>query len=290
MPDDPNLDQGQAATGDAQPQGDQEIGRLLDDFEKEQTEQPVEAKAGELPPDVAKILEGIDFSKPDTIPAKYRDKFSGHLMEADYRRKTQALAEEKRQLMEQQSKVLDLVTARLSEKGVTPTEDLRKKISEQMREGNYDAVGDLIKEEVNSAMAPGLRDVALKNAIDTSYRETPMAKEYEGEIEEQIRNTPGVKELASVANYRFLPMVVRGLAYFVHAQRLEAEVGKLRADREAYGKRVIAEYLKRGKVIPSTTSRAGSGAASTSEPGETSLREAMEAAAEESGLNEAFRH
>lgn len=290
MPDDPNLDQSQAATGDAQPQGDQEIGRVLDEFEKEQAAQPAQAKPGEAPLDLDKVLEAMDFTKPETIPEKHRAKFSGQLMEADYRRKTQALAEERRQLAEQQNKILDLVTARLSDKGVTPTGDLKTKIADQMREGNYEAVVDLVNDAVNTAMAPVAKDVALKNAIDTSYRETPLAREYESEIEEQIRVTPGVKELAAVNNYRYLPLVVRGLAMFVHAQRLEAEVGKLKADREAYGKRVIAEYIKRGKTIPTTTSRAGAGAPSTSEPGELSLKEAMEAAAEESGLNEAFRH
>jgi hypothetical protein len=291
MPDDPNLDQAEAATGEATPQGDQEIGRLLDEVEKEQAGKSAEqTKTAETVPDLDKVLEAIDFTKPETIPEKYRSKFSGHLMEADYRRKTQALAEERRQLAEQQGKMLELLAARLSDKGVEPTGELKRKISEQMRDGNYEAVGDLINEAVNTAMAPVARDVALKNAIDTSYRETPLAKEYEAEIEEQIRQTPGVKELAAVGNYRYLPLVVRGLAMFIHAQKLEAQVNALKSDREAYGKRVIAEYLKRGKTLPTTTSRAGAGAPSTTEPGELSLKEAMEAAAEESGLNEAFRH
>ena len=291
MPDDPTTDPIATAKGDAQPQGDQEIARLLDNLEKEQAgTSATPTTAGELPPEVAKVFDAIDFSKPDTIPAKYRDKFGAQLMEADYRRKTQSLAEERRQLAEQQNKILDLVTAKLSDKGITPTDDIKKRVAEQMSQNNYEAVVDLVNEAVNTAMAPAIKDVALKNAIDTSYRETPLAREYEAEIEEQIRMTPGVKELAAVANYRYLPLVVRGLAMFIHAQKLEAQINALKADRESFGKRAVAEYIKRGKTLPSTTSRAGAGAPSTSEPGELSLREAMEAAAEDSGLNEALRH
>ena len=263
---------------------DQGIAALLADVEKSGAAPDDGGVQDSGADDLAKRFDGVDWEKvpEDKLPKALRDRM---LMHADYTKKTQALVDERRAFGTEKEKMLNSVIDRLSQRGVTPTEEQKEDLRAKIAEGNMDAIPAYLDELVGRRVDPVVIDAARRNAIDTAYRINPLVREYEQEISAQLGADPELKMMASAANFRFAPYVLAGLANTIRVTKLESELATMKSDREAYAKKAVQAYIAKVKGIPTETSRAGTRTATvTGQP--ATLRDAMATAWDENRMDE----
>jgi cytochrome c556 len=228
-----------------------------------------QADAGSTPdpwgdPEFLKRLESLDFAKaPEALRRKVEAPFV-----ADYTKKWQAVAEERKQLQSERERIFNVALDRMKESGVqTPTQTVQDQIRERLEAGDMNAIPDLVKQEIEREVGPMRQQAALRNAIETAGRMSPMVREKEPEIAAILRDEPGLQQMAAMNNYQFAPYVLAGLADRIEkaqiAQQFEAFKAQAEVDKKAYAKRAIEEYRTRGASLPPVTSQAGSSGTSS---------------------------
>ena len=223
-----------------------------------------QADAGSTPdpwgdPEFLKKLESMDFSKaPEALRRKVEAPFV-----KDYTSKWQAVAEERKQLQSERERIFSVALDRLKEGGVqTPTQTVQDQIRERLEAGDMNAIPDLVKQEIEREVGPMRQQAALRNAIETAGRMSPMVREKEPEIAEMLRNEPGLQQMAAMNNYQYAPYVLAGLADRIEKAQIQAQFEAFKAqaevDKRAYAKRAIEELRAQGASLPSVSSQAGS--------------------------------
>jgi hypothetical protein len=266
----------------SQSASDPSVVALVDSFERE-SEQPVTPPAEPTSQDEAlKALQGLDFDK---LPQSIKDKLE-HPFKADYTRKMQALSEERRRYEDLMGKFADNIGRRPD--GQPPAPDAAQKIKEAVERGDFETAFEIQRQTqadlVNKAISPVATEVARRNAVEEARRMEPLVQTYEGEVAAMIQADPQLLALANADGYRYAPQVFRGAAVAIHAQKLAAQLKEAVSSREAYAKQVLKEYIERAKGLPATTSRAGSTQTGTGKSTELTMRQAMEQASQETGL------
>ena len=210
-------------------------------------------------PELLKKLESMDFSKaPEALRRKVEAPFV-----KDYTSKWQAVAEERKQLQSERERIFSVALDRLKEGGVqTPTQTVQDQIRERLEAGDMNAIPDLVKQEIEREVGPMRQQAALRNAIETAGRMSPMVREKEPEIAEMLRNEPGLQQMAAMNNYQYAPYVLAGLADRIEKAQIQAQFEAYKAqaevDKRAYAKRAIEELRAQGASLPSVSSQAGS--------------------------------
>lgn len=223
-----------------------------------------QADAGSTPdpwgdPEFLKKLESMDFSK---APKPIRDKVEAPF-ERHWTKKFQENAETARQLQARQDALMGTVLDRLRAGGVeAPTQTVQDQIRERLEAGDMNAIPDLVKQEIEREVGPMRQQAALRNAIETAGRMSPMVREKEPEIAEMLRNEPGLQQMAAMNNYQYAPYVLAGLADRIEKAQIQAQFEAFKAqaevDKRAYAKRAIEELRAQGASLPSVSSQAGS--------------------------------
>jgi len=228
-----------------------------------------QAAAGSTPdpwgdPEFLKRVESLDFTKaPEGIRRKVEAPFL-----TDYTKKWQQVATERQQLQSERERIFNVALDRLKEGGVqAPTQTVQDQIRERLEAGDTSAIPDLVKQEIEREVGPMRQQAALRNAIETAGRMSPMVREKEPEIAAMLRDEPGLQQMAAINNYQFAPYVLAGLADRIEkaqiAQQFEAFKAQAEADKKAYAKRAIEEFRTRGASLPAVTSQAGSSGTSS---------------------------
>jgi len=228
-----------------------------------------QADAGSTPdpwgdPEFLKRLESLDFAKaPEALRRKVEAPFV-----ADYTKKWQAVAEERKQLQSERERIFDVALERLKDGGVqAPTQTVQDQIRERLEAGDMNAIPDLVKQEIEREVGPMRQQAALRNAIETAGRMSPMVREKEPEIAAILRDEPGLQQMAAMNNYQFAPYVLAGLADRIEKaqiqQQFEAFKAQAEVEKKAYAKRAIEEFRTRGANLPPVTSQAGSSGTSS---------------------------
>lgn len=263
---------------DATPAVDPSLVKVLDEFDAEGS---VEAKPADSGPDLS-ALAGLDLDNIpiEKLPANLRDRM---LMHKDYTQKTQALAEERRKFQEEsltrENNFLKSTVEKLQAQGVEATPDLVEQIRQKIADGDPGAVADLVQAEIQRGLGPVKTSMAINEAIGYAERSIPHFKEYSTEVETTLRSRPDLQKMAAANGYANAPLVLEGITFAVHAQKLEAELAKLRAEQPEKIKEALREHQKRLKGLSSTTTRAGGVQGSPSKGGEVlDARQAMEKA------------
>lgn len=267
----------QGATGDAEPALDPQITAVLEGLDKEETHE-------ELPPELDAISK-IDFSKIPhdkllgVLPKEIRE---GLLRQDDYTRKTQALAEERRNLerssLESQNKLLQTTIERLTQAGVEATPDLVEQIKQKIADGDQGAIVDLVQAEVTRRISPVEKQLAISEAMETARLSIPDFDQNRKEIEDVLRANSDLPRLASAFNYKAAPYVLQGVAAVVRAQKIQAEYDKLKASIPDLIKKGIQAYRQKAAGLPTATSRAGGVQATPGKGKDLDARAAMDEA------------
>jgi len=282
MVDDTRTDGAGTEVGNDQSTSDPSVVALVESFERESEQPATPAATPGLSDEVMKALQGLD---PDKLPSEIRQKLEKPF-HADYTRKTQALAEERRRYEDLMAKFAENAARRPDGQPQAP--DVAQKINEAVERGDFQTAFEIQRQAqaamVNEAISPVAAEVARRNAVEAARQLEPLVQTYEGEVAALVEANPELRALANAANFRFAPYVFQGAALAVHAKKLQAKLDSAATDREAYAKKVLAEYKQRVNGLPATTSRAGSTQTGTGKSTELTMRQAMESAAEETGL------
>ena len=215
-------------------------------------------------PEFLKRVESLDFTKaPEGIRRKVEAPFV-----SDYTKKWQAVAEERKQLQSERERIFNVALDRLKEGGVqAPTQTVQDQIRERLEAGDMNAIPDLVKQEIEREVGPMRQAAALRNAIETAGRMSPMVREKEPEIAAMLRDEPGLQQMAAMNNYQFAPYVLAGLADRIEKaqiqQQFEAYKAQAEVEKKAYAKRALEEFRTRGASLPPVTSQAGSSGTSS---------------------------
>jgi len=247
--------------------------------ELEATEPKADAGSSPDPfgdPEFLKRLESLDFSKaPEALRRKVEAPFV-----KDYTQKWQAVAEERKQLQSERERIFNVALDRLKEGGVqAPTQTVQDQIRERLEAGDTSAIPDLVKQEIEREVGPMRQQAALRNALDSAVKLSPLVREKEPEIAAIIRDDPTLQQMATANNYAFAPYVLAGLADRIalaqRTQEIESMKASFETEKKAYARRAIEEYRARGATLPPVTSQAGSGGTSARGEAAMSLQEAM---------------
>lgn len=223
-----------------------------------------------------KRLESLDFSKaPEALRRKVEAPFV-----KDYTQKWQAVAEERKQLQSERERIFNVALDRLKEGGVqAPTQTVQDQIRERLEAGDMNAIPDLVKQEIEREVGPMRQQAALRNALDSAVKLSPLVREKEPEIAAIIRDDPTLQQMATANNYAYAPYVLAGLADRIEKAQIQQEFAAFKANAEAekkaYARRAIEEYRTKGASLPSVTSQAGSGGTAARGEAPMSLQEAM---------------
>lgn len=215
-------------------------------------------------PEFVKRVESLDFTKaPEPIRRKVEAPFV-----KDYTPKWQAVAQRERELQAQKDKFLDVALERLRSGGVeAPSQTVQDQIRERLEAGDTSAIPDLVRQEIEREVGPMRQQAALRNAIETAGRMSPMVREKEPEIAAMLRDEPGLQQMAAMNNYQYAPYVLAGLADRIEKaqiqQQFEAFKAQAEVEKKAYAKRAIEEFRTRGASLPPVTSQAGSSGTSS---------------------------
>lgn len=223
-----------------------------------------------------KKLESLDFSK---APKPLRDKLEAPF-ERHWTKKFQENAETARQLQARQDALMNVALERLKEGGVqAPTQTVQDQIRERLEAGDMNAIPDLVKQEIEREVGPMRQQAALRNALDSAVKLSPLVREKEPEIAAIIRDDPTLQQMATANNYAYAPYVLAGLADRIEKAQLQQKIAAMEAshdtDKKAYARRAIEEYRTKGASLPSVTSQAGSGGTAARGEAPMSLQEAM---------------
>lgn len=223
-----------------------------------------------------KRLESLDFSKaPEALRRKVEAPFV-----KDYTQKWQAVAEERKQLQSERERIFNVALDRLKEGGVqAPTQTVQDQIRERLEAGDMNAIPDLVKQEIEREVGPMRQQAALRNALDSAVKLSPLVREKEPEIAAIIRDDPTLQQMATANNYAYAPYVLAGLADRIEKAQLQQKIATMEAEfdgkMKAYARAALAEYQKRGTSLPPVTSQAGSGGTAARGEAPMSLQEAM---------------
>ncbi len=198
--------------------------------------------AGKLPEDVKKDLE-LPFLQ-------------------EFTRKSQAFGQER-------ERFLAGLVERLSARGVAASPEEKDQLREQLKESGIPL--ELVEQFIDRKLQPIVTETNSTRMEALAAAEHPWVTEKRAEIAEYIRTNPAAARLILANGGADGHFVVAGIARMMENEHLKAELKKredgLPALRTQIAKDIIAELKKNGRILPSTTSQAGTGPTASS--GET---------------------
>lgn len=246
MPDDPTPTTG-GATGEpaapvavSSPEADASLLASLDQAKPE----------GQPDPDADfwKQAAERDFSK---APAELRAKIEAPFL-SQFGKKTSELDRERQQLLA----VIERLATKPGE--VAPTVDEKKRLLEEVANGNTDAIEGLVERMVQERTGPQMDFINTQRAIQEAVQIVPDLQKYEVKVAEMLQKDPDLMRLASIDNRRYASRVIAALALQQKNADLEAQITAEKANSVALAKKAVEDYKAQLRGLPTSTSKAGS--------------------------------
>ena len=241
------------------------------------------------------FLKKLDSIDPASLPQSFAEKY---VPKAEFTKKTQALAEEKKRFEAEKAGIFELARRAMQDRPAGPAgptaEDVkRKELQDLAAAGDSQALQDLVRMEAERQVNPIRTQVTLQNAAQAA-RSNPLAgdsvTQHWPEIIQTMQTDPVIAALATANNYAAADrvMVALGLEHKVRdlMPKFEAatkEIESLKAKLSTYER-------ERTAGLPSTTTRAGTTTGRTA-PSEPNTIEdiALKAWLESGGTAESYR-
>lgn len=192
----------------------------------------------------------------------------------EFTRKSQAFSREKEALM---ASMID----KLASRGVAPTVEEKDELREKLKEGGLPL--ELLDQYIERKMAPVVNDVSSTRMEQLAIAMEPAVEKRREEIAAYIRENPSTARLILANNGRDGHEVIARVAQLLEYQQLKAEKEQFEQNlpklRLEIAKEVIATLKKTGQVLPSSTSRAGTGPTGETKAEYSTFKEAALAAA-----------
>jgi hypothetical protein len=202
--------------------------------------------------------QGVDWETvdPETLPKSFIAKVEQRKaasLDADYTRKTQALAEERRQF---NSLVEKMLTAQ------TPAQpDEITQLRERIKQGEYDLLPDLNDKQMKRALEPIQKQNAIQQVVNAVQAQDPILREREADVFKVFSADPKLQQWAFSEPEKNLPYALQGIGLALRLQNaqaaLQAEQASRQAAIDAAVKAELDKRIEQARGLPTTTSRAG---------------------------------
>jgi len=199
-------------------------------------------------------LAGVDWDNydleklPKSFIAKVERTKAGHL-DADYTRKTQALAQERERLLD---KALQFGGRE------APAPDEKAQLLDRLKNGDLDVIDQYVSREVASRLGPLEAQMTRERAIQEAKQMHPYVGSREPEVAQLIASDPGLRKMALSGDPDAMKLALVGAAIAIHDRETTSEYEKLKTSFDAKVKEEVASLSKAAKSLPPQTSKAGS--------------------------------
>ena len=217
------------------------------------------------------FLKTLETADPTRFPDPVRQKIEAPF-KADYTRKTQELAEQRKQFELERKTLFEtahkLMEANAAKSGPSAEDQKIAELTQLAAAGDADALRQLTQMEAQKIIAPLQTQMALRGAIETAVAANPRVKEEWSQINATIEANPRLKAIASANNYQNADMVLIALAQERELLDLRVRYGAASKELETAKAKAASLEKERIKSLPSTTSNAGT-ASGAPAPGES---------------------
>ena len=199
-----------------------------------------------------------EFLKKAESTQAFKDRY---VEKAVFTQKTQALAEERKQMQAREAALFEMARKIANEKAGTPgptqAELKRKELLDLAAAGDIQAIDQLTEMKVEERIQPIRTQVALQTAAQTARASSPYVVEHWNEIIQAMQNDPVIAQMTTMNNYAAADkvMIALGLEHQVKDlvpkfQQAQEKIKALEAKLQQYEKERVAG-------LPSSTARAG---------------------------------
>jgi hypothetical protein len=177
---------------------------------------------------------------------------------------------------DQYERNLKLLLERVAPQNASPDE--RAQLVERVKQGEFDAIPDLVNASFQKDVAPMMEQILKERALSQALA-NPVVAAREAKVADVLQKNPRLNELAKANGYANAPDVLYAIARDIQAQELEQQLEASKAEIESLKK-------ARSASIPGQTTRAGTPhvPANGKPPEVKSIRDAMRVASEKLGL------
>ena len=241
------------------------------------------------------FLKKLDALDPTTLPQSFAEKF---VPKAEFTKKTQALADERRQLEADRQRMFDtyqkIIEQRQAPTGPSAEELKLKELSELAAAGDSNAQMQMADILAERKVGPIRTQITLQNAAQAA-RSNPLAgdavTEHWGEIIQTMQSDPVIQALATANNYAAADRVMVALGLEHKVRTLLPQVDAIKKENEALKLKLSTYEKERTAGLPSSTTRAGTTAGRPAAPNEpTNIEDiALKAWLESGGTPESYR-
>lgn len=205
------------------------------------------------------FLKKLDLLDPASLPQSFAEKY---VPKAEFTKKTQALAEEKKKFETEKATMFELARRAIQDRPASPAgptaEDVKRQELQQLAvNGDPVALQQLIDMAAEAKVNPIRTETALRNAYEEATRSNAFVAPHWNEILQVMQTNPDIAAMATSNG-------MRGAAKVMIALGQERELMDLRPKYEASGKEIEALKLRlagyereRAAGLPSSTTRAG---------------------------------
>lgn len=216
----------------------------------------------------ADLWERLGQIDPATLPKHIKDRVELPFKQ-DYTQKWQKLAEDKNQF-------LSLMATKLGQQpGQAPPSALAQ-LKQNMEQGNYEGLANLVEQAVNERIAPIQSQVAQREAFETARGLHPYVTSREADISRVLRENPHLAQMATRDNYSALPTILHGIALSLENQDLSQKLQAAQSQVDSRVKQEVQAHQAKVRGLPTSTSKVGNGTATANRPEPRSIREAAE--------------
>lgn len=253
------------------------------------TEAATQPKPPTFDEDFLKKLESLD---PANLPQSLADKV---VPKAEFTRKTQALAEERKRFESERANHFDLMRKVIQERTNVPTgpsaEEVKlKELQELAAAGDGNAVTQLAEMLAERKVAPIRTQVILQNAAQNARAANPAVVEHWNDIIETMQKDPVIAQMATINNYAGAEKVMIALGLEHQVRDMAPKLDALSKENAALKERLANYERERVTSLPASTAKAGTTAGRPTAGEPTTIEEiALRSWLEAGGTQDSFR-
>ena len=184
-----------------------------------------------------------------------------YVPKAVFTQKTQALAEERRQMETKTNAILEMarkvIEQRQAPAGPTAEDTKRKELQDLAAAGDSTALQQLVQMEAERQVSPIRTQVALQTAAQSARAANPYVVQHWGEIIQTMQTDPVIAKLATMDNYAAADRVMIALGLEHQVRDLVPKFEAMQKENQALQAKIQTYERERAAGLPSSTARAG---------------------------------
>lgn len=205
------------------------------------------------------FLKKLDSLDPASLPQSFAEKY---VPKAEFTRKTQAVAEERKKLEAERSAIFELARRAIAEKpampgGPTAQETKQKELLDLAAAGDPQALQQAIDMAAEAKMNPIRTQVVLQNAAQEARAANPYVVQHWPEIIQTMQADPVIAQMATANNYAGASKVMIALGLEHQVREMVPQLQNLKTENDTLRAKLATYERERTASLPSSTTKAG---------------------------------